>query len=64
MNQQEALIRALHNSLHSVSDAEERWRHRRRTGLNDEQLRFAIAAEYGIAGGAAIALLSTSSGFC
>ena len=53
MNQQEATIRGLYRSLHSFSNAEDRWNKRKSTGLNDDQLRFSIAEEFGIAGGAA-----------
>ena len=53
MTQQEATIRGLCQSLHSFANSEDRWNRRKSTGLNDDQLRLAIAEEFGIAGGAA-----------
>jgi hypothetical protein len=42
---------ALRSSLHSFTDADERWANHREKGLSDDCLRQAIAHEFGIFGG-------------
>jgi len=54
MTRQEALNKGLYYSLHSFSNAEQRWQSRKSRGLGNNELTLAIAEEFGIAGGAAI----------
>lgn len=54
MTRKEAINKGLYGSLHSFSDAQIRWEQRLSRGLNDGELRYAIAEEFGIEGGAAI----------
>lgn len=42
---------ALRSSLHSFTEADERWSQHRKRGLTDAELKQAIAFEFGIGGG-------------
>jgi hypothetical protein len=49
---QQRMDAALIHSLHSFTEADQRWVSHREKGLNDDHLRQAIAVEFGIYGGA------------
>lgn len=47
----DAIKAGLHRALHTFQDAKGKWSERRSVGLTDDELKKAIASEFGIAGG-------------